>query len=146
MALERVAELVRRAAHDTGVLHALKNDPAKLRSAFNLTGAHLDALNSATAFPLPDRAKSAKSAAAAFRSASTKVGAEGLTTNDGEFCALADDPAGFAERVIALLRDPERAAEMAERARAEVVANWDMGAITGKLVEGYREIVREKRS
>jgi glycosyltransferase involved in cell wall biosynthesis len=77
---------------------------------------------------------------------STKVGAEGLAVKDGEFCALADDPAGFAERVIALLRDPERAAEMATRARAEVVANWDMGAITGKLVEGYREIVREKRT
>jgi hypothetical protein len=76
MALERVAELVRRAAQDTGVLHALKNDPAKLRSAFNLTGAHFDALNSATAFPLPDRAKSAKSAAAGFRSAAAKVGAE----------------------------------------------------------------------
>jgi hypothetical protein len=73
MALERIAELVRRAAQDTGVLHALKNDPARLRSAFDLTGAHLDALNSATAFPLPDRAKSPKSAGAALRSGATKV-------------------------------------------------------------------------
>ena len=73
------------------------------------------------------------------------MGAEGLAVNDGEFCALADAPAGFAERVVTLLRDEERAAEMAERARAEVEANWDMGAITSKLVAGYREIVREKR-
>src|SRR5207237_9167287 len=56
---------------------------------------------------------------------STTIGAEGLAANDGEFCALADDPAGFASRVVALLRDPERAAAMAERAREEVEANWD---------------------
>jgi GT2 family glycosyltransferase len=92
------------------------------------------------------RVKLLEAFAAGIPVVSTKVGAEGLAVKDGEFCALADDPAGFAERVIALLRDPERAAEMATRARAEVVANWDMGAITGKLVEGYREIVREKRT
>ena len=45
-----------------------------------------------------------------------------------------------------MLRDPERAAEMAMRARAEVEANWDMGAITRKLADGYREIVWEKRA
>jgi O-antigen biosynthesis protein len=91
------------------------------------------------------RVKLLEAFAAGIPVVSTKVGAEGLAANDGEFCALADDPAAFAARVIALLRDPERAAEMAGRARAEVEANWDMGAITQKLVEGYREIVREKR-
>jgi hypothetical protein len=35
---------------------------------------------------------------------------------------------------------------MASRARAEVEANWDMAAITRKLVEGYREMVKEKRA
>jgi hypothetical protein len=35
---------------------------------------------------------------------------------------------------------------MASRARAEVEANWDMGAITQKLVEGYREMIKEKRA
>jgi hypothetical protein len=34
---------------------------------------------------------------------------------------------------------------MAARARAEVEANWDMAAITGRLVESYRELVEEKR-
>jgi glycosyltransferase involved in cell wall biosynthesis len=76
---------------------------------------------------------------------STRVGAEGLATVDGDFCALADDPAGFASRAIGLLRNPESAAAMAERARGEVVANWDMAAITRRLVESYRELVREKR-
>jgi len=92
------------------------------------------------------RVKLLEAFAAGIPVVSTKVGAEGLAVDDGKFCALADDPAGFAERVLALLRDPERAAEMAARARAEVEANWDMSAITRKLVEGYRQVVREKRA
>jgi glycosyltransferase involved in cell wall biosynthesis len=77
---------------------------------------------------------------------STVVGAEGLAEKDGEFCALSDSPEGFADRVVKLLSDPDGAAAMAVRARAEVEARWDMGAITRKLVEGYGELVREKRS
>ncbi len=77
---------------------------------------------------------------------STRIGAEGLAQKDGELCALADDPAEFADRVLALFKDPQAAAEMARRARAEVEANWDMAVITGKLVEGYRDLVRQKRS
>jgi hypothetical protein len=32
---------------------------------------------------------------------------------------------------------------MAAGARSEVVANWDMAAITARLVESYRDAVRE---
>lgn len=92
------------------------------------------------------RVKLLEAFAAGIPVVSTKVGAEGLAVNDGELCALADDPAGFAGRVIALLRDSERAAAMAERARAQVEAQWDMAAITRRLVESYREMVREKRT
>jgi glycosyltransferase involved in cell wall biosynthesis len=63
---------------------------------------------------------------------------------DGEFCALADDAAGFAEKAIRLLEDSKLAAEMARRARAEVVENWDMAVITRRLVGKYREIVKAK--
>jgi O-antigen biosynthesis protein len=77
---------------------------------------------------------------------STRIGAEGLATKDGDFCALADDPAGFAERVLRLFEDPARAAEMAARARAEVEAHWDMAVLTAKLVEEYRALVRQKRA
>ena len=65
---------------------------------------------------------------------------------DGEFCALADDPAEFAARVVALLRDPERAAAMAERARAEVEGQLGHGRDHRRLVEGYRDMVKEKRA
>jgi|SRR5579871_2120713 len=92
------------------------------------------------------RVKLLEAFAAGIPVVSTVVGAEGLAHNDGDICALADDPAGFADRVLALFDDPEAAAAMAERAHAEVMANWDMGGITRKLVEGYGALVKAKRS
>jgi glycosyltransferase involved in cell wall biosynthesis len=92
------------------------------------------------------RVKLLEAYAAGIPVVSTRVGAEGLAMKDGEFCALADDPDGFAERVLELFGNPQAAAEMAARARVEVESNWDMTAITGKLVESYRGLVREKRA
>jgi glycosyltransferase involved in cell wall biosynthesis len=75
---------------------------------------------------------------------STCIGAEGLADQDAEFCLLADQPETFADKVLQLFDDPRLAADMAARARAEVVANWDMAAITARLVESYWDAVREK--
>jgi GT2 family glycosyltransferase/glycosyltransferase involved in cell wall biosynthesis len=92
------------------------------------------------------RVKLLEAYAAGIPVVSTYVGAEGLAGKDGEFCALADDPAAFAERVLALFQNPQEAAAMAARARAEVVANWDMAVITGKLAGSFRQLVQEKRT
>jgi GT2 family glycosyltransferase len=92
------------------------------------------------------RVKLLEAFAAGIPVVSTSVGAEGLAGGDGEFCALADDPVMFAERVLELLEEPEAAAEMATRARAEVEAHWDMAAITRKLVDSYSRLVKEKRA
>jgi GT2 family glycosyltransferase/glycosyltransferase involved in cell wall biosynthesis len=92
------------------------------------------------------RVKLLEAFAAGIPVVSTVVGAEGLTAKDGEFCALAGDAAGFAERALALLEDPAAAAAMARRARLEVEANWDMAAITRKLAAGYGELVKRKRT
>jgi GT2 family glycosyltransferase/glycosyltransferase involved in cell wall biosynthesis len=92
------------------------------------------------------RVKLLEAFAAGIPVVSTFVGAEGLARRDGEFCALADDPAAFAERVLSLFENSEAAVEMSRRARSEVEANWDMAVITGKLVDGYRALVEEKRS
>lgn len=91
------------------------------------------------------RVKLLEAFAAGIPVVSTRLGAEGLAREDGHICALADDPNAFADRVADLLEQPERAAEMAGRARAEVEANWDMRAITKKLVESYRQVIEEKR-
>jgi glycosyltransferase involved in cell wall biosynthesis len=77
---------------------------------------------------------------------STRLGAEGLAEGDGEICALADQPADFARRVIDLLRDPQKAADMAARAREEVVAKRDIRGMTRRMVQGYRAEVARKRA
>jgi GT2 family glycosyltransferase/glycosyltransferase involved in cell wall biosynthesis len=91
------------------------------------------------------RVKLLEAYAAGMPVVSTAVGAEGLIGKEGEFCLTADDPAAFADKVAWLFENPEAAAAMTERARAEVEANWDMAAITRKLADGYRELVKEKR-
>jgi len=76
---------------------------------------------------------------------STRIGAEGLASKDGEFCLLADDPRDFAQKVVGLFRQPEQAAGMARRARAEVEENWDMAKLTARLERSYRDVVAGKR-
>ena len=88
------------------------------------------------------RVKLLEAFAAGIPVVSTRVGAEGLATEDGSICALADEPAQFAERVLGLLENPDAAAQMAGRARTEVEANWDMAAITRRLVDGYRDLAK----
>ena len=92
------------------------------------------------------RVKLLEAFAAGIPVVSTIVGAEGLADKDGELCALSDDPAGFAQRILNLFDDPVAATAMATRARREVESHWDMAAITRKLVDGYREMVLEKRA
>jgi glycosyltransferase involved in cell wall biosynthesis len=77
---------------------------------------------------------------------STRLGAEGLTSKDGDSCALADDPAEFAAKIVELFHDEGKARELARRAREQVVATRDMGVLTRQLVESYRAVLREKRS
>ncbi len=77
---------------------------------------------------------------------STRLGAEGLAANDREICALADDADSFAERVLELLENPDTAAAMARRARAEVVEHRGMQAMTERLVECYRHEVLSRRA
>ncbi len=91
------------------------------------------------------RVKLLEAFAAGIPAVSTTLGAEGLTRTDGELCALADDPAAFAGKIVELFRQPESAAAMAERARREVEAVWDIRTATGRLLESYREALREKR-
>jgi GT2 family glycosyltransferase len=92
------------------------------------------------------RVKLLEAFAAGIPAVSTHLGAEGLARTDGEICALADDPAEFTAKILSLFDDPESAAAMAARARAEVEQNWDMARVTRRLEESYREAVLEKRA
>ena len=76
---------------------------------------------------------------------STRIGAEGLAIKDGDVCALADDPAEFAAKIVELFNYAEKAREMARRAREQVVATRDMAVLTRQLVESYRAVLQLKR-
>jgi glycosyltransferase involved in cell wall biosynthesis len=91
------------------------------------------------------RVKLLEAFAAGIPVVSTRMGAEGLAVNDGEYCALADDEPGFAERVVDLLNSPEKARELAVAARRYVAATKDIATMTDRLVENYRELVCKKR-
>lgn len=92
------------------------------------------------------RVKLLEAFACGIPAVSTRLGAEGLTSLDGEICALAETPGEFAARILRLFRDPELASQLARRARAHVEQHWNIAAMTGRLVDTYRQAVRAKRA
>ena len=92
------------------------------------------------------RVKLLEAFAAGIPVVSTPLGAEGLAGADGEICSLAADPLEFAHKIVELFEDAEKALGLACRARERVVETRDMRVLTKRLVESYREVVREKRS
>jgi glycosyltransferase involved in cell wall biosynthesis len=92
------------------------------------------------------RVKLLEAFAAGIPVVSTSVGAEGLASKDGQVCALADEPATFAQRILDLFADPAEAAAMAARAREEVASKRDMRRMTERLLESYQTEVAHKRS
>jgi glycosyltransferase involved in cell wall biosynthesis len=51
------------------------------------------------------------------------------------------DAEGFAQRIVALLRDPERASVMGYRSFEFVRDNFEMSIVTGKYLDLYRDLV-----
>lgn len=90
------------------------------------------------------RVKLLEAFAAGIPVVSTPLGAEGLAAKDGEICALAEEPGEFARKIVELFDNPEQARKLACRAREQVVATRDMRVLTERLVESYREVLREK--
>jgi GT2 family glycosyltransferase/glycosyltransferase involved in cell wall biosynthesis len=91
------------------------------------------------------RVKLLEAFAAGIPVVSTPLGAEGLAATDGEICSLAADPLEFAQKIVELFEDGEKARGLACRARERVVATRDMRVLTERLVESYRQVLREKR-
>jgi glycosyltransferase involved in cell wall biosynthesis len=61
---------------------------------------------------------------------STTVGAEGLALESGRHFVAADDPARFADEVVALMRNPERRTRLGQEGRylVETQNSWDIVA------------------
>jgi glycosyltransferase involved in cell wall biosynthesis len=68
---------------------------------------------------------------------STRVGAAGLELCEGEDLLLADEPQAFADAVLALSKDRERARRLAASGRARVLERYDWSVTTKALIELY---------
>ena len=68
----------------------------------------------------------------------TRLGAEGYPVTHGRELLLADTPVDFAAAVVALLRAPERRAELGRVARAFVEQHYDWRAIVPRVEAAYQ--------
>ncbi len=75
---------------------------------------------------------------------STRIGAEGISSADGDICALGDSPAEFSERVVALLSDEAAATAMARRARDYVAKERNIAEMVTRLEATYRRLLASK--
>ncbi len=76
---------------------------------------------------------------------STRIGAEGLSEQDGEVCLLTDDPQEFADRILHLFEHPQAAEQMVDKAYAYVTAERDVVRMTERLVDAYKAVLEKKR-
>jgi GT2 family glycosyltransferase len=92
------------------------------------------------------RVKLLEAFAAGIPSVSTRIGAEGISANDGELCRLADECEAFANAIVDVFENPQSAEAMVQRARKYVENEHDSRRLTEKLAESYRGVVERKRS
>jgi GT2 family glycosyltransferase/glycosyltransferase involved in cell wall biosynthesis len=91
------------------------------------------------------RMKLQEAFAAGIPAVSTTLGAEGLGSEDGRYCRLADDHDGFAQAIIDVFEHPAQAEEMACRARRFIEESRGLVAMTQRLLATYRRALSEKR-
>ena len=91
------------------------------------------------------RVKLLEAFAAGIPTVSTTIGAEGISSVDGQLCRLADEGTAFAGAILDLFERPGNAEAMACRARQWVESTHDAARLTGAVVESYRRTIAEKR-
>ncbi len=74
------------------------------------------------------------------------IGAEGLIVQDGKDIVIAEDPAFFAEQVIALLRDETRRQVLAQEARQTAINRYSWGRIVPRLEDYYARIAARRKT
>lgn len=71
----------------------------------------------------------------------TSLGCEGLSFIDGVHAEIADDPAEFAARIVALARDPERRARLAKAARNHAIQEFSAETVIANLQRNVRGLI-----
>ena len=91
------------------------------------------------------RMKLQEAFAAGIPAVSTSLGAEGLGSEDGRYCRLADDPETFADAILEIFERPASATEMALRARAFIEESRGLTRMTQRLLATYFLALAQKR-
>jgi glycosyltransferase involved in cell wall biosynthesis len=73
---------------------------------------------------------------------STSIGCEGLEVEHGQNIVVADTPQAFADEVLALLADPERAVNVGRAGRERVLERYDWSAVGRGLARAYEATVQ----
>lgn len=73
---------------------------------------------------------------------STTLGAYGYEAVDGREMYLADSAEAFAERCVRAIREPEKAAQMAEKAWRQFLENWTWDAIRPRIWAAAEDCLR----
>lgn len=92
------------------------------------------------------RVKIVEALAARTPVVSTRLGAEGLDIADGTHYLEADGVEGLAEGIIALLRDPARAARLASEGYAIASRTFSLDAVGARMNQLIREAIRRHAS
>ena len=71
---------------------------------------------------------------------STSIGAEGIAATDGEHLLIADDPAGMADAIVRLHRDPALSQRVTTGARALVESHYDWASIGIRFLSEVRMV------
>jgi GT2 family glycosyltransferase/glycosyltransferase involved in cell wall biosynthesis len=91
------------------------------------------------------RVKVLEAMAAGVPVVTSKLGAEGIQVVSGRELLIADDSAAFANALVDLLTDSERAARLARSARGVVEKEYDWDVIVGNLERLYYDTLCQKR-
>lgn len=75
---------------------------------------------------------------------STGMGCEGLDSVDGREIEIADEPEGFAARVVALLRDRERRLRLGRAGRARAEAEFAWPRVAAGMIRLYEELAERE--
>ncbi len=74
----------------------------------------------------------------------TSVGCEGLMVQDGKQLFVADEPIAFAARVVELLHDPARRAQLGENGRRLVKESYDWPVVGAGMETVLRQLVSHR--
>ena len=74
---------------------------------------------------------------------STSVGCEGLNVNDGKDILIADNPEGFSDKTIGILKNPDKRVEL-EKNAIELAKTYDWDLITQRQEVAYQDVMERK--